>query len=170
MAKSQAAQDSPRPSWYAAVRAWTLPASVAAFAGMVVALLLRIYLAVPLAAESAGDLFTRLLPLSVFSQLMNVFGPNAKHFLLVGMLLLIFLLTTAGALVVWEVRRRFNMRSDRLPTVLRALIDDARPWYFQALPLAVLFAAANYVAVGPYLGSQIPEGISPLIVLGIVLA
>ncbi len=139
-------------------------------AGMAVSLLLRIYFAVPLAAESAGDLFTRILPVSVFSQLMNLFGHNAKHDLLVGMLLLIALLTAAVSLLVWEVRRRIAIRADRLPPMLRALAGDATPWYLQAVPLAVLLAGANYAAVGPYLGSQIPAGTSPLLVLGIVLA
>ncbi|HLZ25253.1 MAG TPA: molybdopterin-dependent oxidoreductase [Ktedonobacterales bacterium] len=87
---------------------------VAAALGVVISLLARLFFGILTPAELFGDRLTIFIPLPVFSQLLSLFGPNAKH-LFYGTLLVLDVLLTAltGALYVrlraevevWLLRR-----------------------------------------------------------------
>ncbi len=104
----------PTPAWRAVVATscGVIPeALIASGAALLGAIGLRLLVSLPTTAEYLGDAFTRLIPLPLFSALLGIFGPNAKH-LLVGTLFVASALymTALGALYfgtrTWVVSRR----------------------------------------------------------------
>jgi DMSO/TMAO reductase YedYZ molybdopterin-dependent catalytic subunit len=87
-------------------------ALIAAAAGLLAAFVLRSVLGLSMPAEIFGDRLTQLIPLPVFSALLNAFGANAKHLYLAGVLVGQGLLTALfgsayyWARIRWQTRRR----------------------------------------------------------------
>ncbi|MGH2484711.1 MAG: hypothetical protein ACRDHE_01735, partial [Ktedonobacterales bacterium] len=88
--------------WPAILRSFRMTWGIALLASAiatVAALLLRLLTGLPTPAELFGDRITILIPLPIFSRLLQLFGPNAKHVFFVTLVLGEFVLTAlAGTL------------------------------------------------------------------------
>lgn len=104
----------------------------------VAALLLRIVLNVPTPAEVYGDRLTVLLPLPLFSTLLGLFGPSAKHLYFVGLIVAEWLCTSLAGLVYLELRAALDRRWAAIPPRLGVLDIIALPVWLWVLSAGLL--------------------------------
>lgn len=121
----------------------------------VAALLVRLLLNVPTPAELFGDRFTVLIPLPLFSALLGVFGPGAKHLFFVSLLLGEWLMMSLAGLTYLRLQG-ILVRRGLLP------IRSLGLWDLIVLPLCLWIVSAGILAPalgGGLFGSGLTGGI-----------
>jgi len=83
-------------------------ALVSAAVAEVVVLLARAVAGVPMPTEVFGDRATVLVPLPLFSALLQIFGSNAKHIYFGSLVVLQMLLVAAWGVAYWSLRLRWR--------------------------------------------------------------
>jgi DMSO/TMAO reductase YedYZ molybdopterin-dependent catalytic subunit len=152
MSDSQPAR-SPTDRTTSALRTQWATALLATLAGLVVMLALRALFALETPSEYYADVLTRLIPVSLFSALLQLFGSSAKHYLFTSLVIgqgIAMLLT----LVVLAARRggsgaAVNDQSAR--GTARAIVTYAVPlWALLIIPLLLLsLVEAGDIAFAP---------------------
>lgn len=153
---TQATQDVPGRSVSSALRQsfrQTLGASViAAACATVVALLLRLFSGLLTPAELFGDRITILIPLPVFSRLLSLFGPSAKHVFFVSLEIGEFALTALAGVAYIAARTAISRRR----SAHAGAVDHApivRLWEIPALAALLWVVSAGIVA--PIIGADL---------------
>jgi DMSO/TMAO reductase YedYZ molybdopterin-dependent catalytic subunit len=144
------AADSPRAPQIVAVVAQ--PALFAASLSLLVALLARFLLGRLTPAEVFSDRLTTLIPLPVFSRLLETFGPNAKHLFFGVLLLGEGALTAAAGCAYWygreRVRRRRGARATpdtgTVATIIDAVLIFIILWLLSAAVFATLIGGGLF--------------------------
>jgi DMSO/TMAO reductase YedYZ molybdopterin-dependent catalytic subunit len=135
-------------------------ALVSAAVAEVVALLARAVAGVPTPTEVFGDRATVLVPLPLFSALLQIFGSNAKHIYFGSLVVLQMLLVAAWGVAYWSLRLRWRgaRRTSALagkPALvgagLEALALAAGPWVLSCGIVAPLIGAG-------FFGAGLPGG------------
>jgi DMSO/TMAO reductase YedYZ molybdopterin-dependent catalytic subunit len=146
-----------------ALRAHGATALLATLAGLLAMLALRVLFGIETSSEYYADTVTRLIPVSLFSTLLGVFGSGAKHtlftVLVIGQGIVTVLVLVA--LAVW--RHRIVIRnSDR---------GERHEWD-TALAMAAYAAALWATLVVPFLLLSLAEEgtLEPTVVLGVLVA
>ncbi len=125
-------------------------ALVSAAVAEVVALLARAVAGVPTPTEVFGDRATVLVPLPLFSALLQIFGSNAKHIYFGSLVVLQTLLVAAWGVAYWSLRLRW--RGARRTSVLTgrpALVGAG----LEALALAAGLWVLSCCIVAPIIGA-----------------
>ncbi len=150
------------PAWRAvlATSRTVIPeALIASGAALLVAIGLRLLVSLPTTAEYLGDAFTRVIPLPLFSAMIAIFGPNAKH-LLVGSLFVVSALymTGMGALYfggrTWIVARRTPVATDNADGSEETDEDEPDPFEltYAEVPLLLLWVWLPTLVILPLIG------------------
>ncbi|HKV84835.1 MAG TPA: hypothetical protein VJN88_09775, partial [Ktedonobacterales bacterium] len=143
---ARATSTPPRASLWPAIRrsfrfTWG-SALLASAIATVAALLLRLLTGLPTPAELFGDRITILIPLPIFSRLLQLFGPNAKHVFFVTLVLGEFVLTALAGALYYAVAIYLGTRDD---TALARLWDTPL--------LAALLWVASAGILAPVIGA-----------------
>lgn len=109
----------------------------------VAALLLRLLTGLPTPAELFGDRITILIPVPIFSRLLQLFGPNAKHVFFVTLVIGQFVLTALAGALYAAAGMYLRKRDDAA--------DDLRLWEIPLLAALLWLASAGVLA--PIIGA-----------------
>ena len=128
------------------------PALFAASLSLFVALMARFLLGLLTPAEVFSDRLTTLIPLPIFSRLLDTFGPNAKHIFFGILLLGEGVLTAVAGCAYWYVRQRLSQRRtllfERMGTrsgvAVEALVLLLLMWLLTAGILAPIIGAGFF--------------------------
>lgn len=155
-ARPSAAKARMRTGPFAAARVAFWPAVIGALAGAVAMFVVRVALGIPTPAELFGDRIVVLIPLSVFSDLIGLFGHDAKHLFYAS---LVVLQVAGGGILgaaYWGVRimRQAKAASStgtgdatRSPGVADMAVLAAIFWAISAL-IAAPLTGAGFVGIG----------------------
>src|SRR5271165_85876 len=127
-------------------------AMVASVIALAIALLARFILNISTPAEIFGDKLTRFIPVPVFSRLLGLFGGNAKHFYLGGLLLVEALATALAGVLYFYLRERLL---PRYPEIEHFLSPDGKPNLREVPLIAVLFWLVSAGVLAPIVGGGI---------------
>ena len=152
-----APQAAPHSPWsvgdaWRAARASAGNALIAATGGIVLMLLARALFQIATPAELLGDRLTALIPLGVFSALLNFFGHNAKHFYFGGLLVAQGVATAALASLYWAARTTWTVRL-RQGGGASASATTLPPAWWDVLVFGALFWLVSTGIVAPLIGA-----------------
>lgn len=142
------------------------PALVAGAVSAVASFAVRLLLAVPTPAELYGDRATVLVPLPLFSKLLELFGTNAKHLFFYTLTIAAALLAALGGVLYWNARRLVLVRTGgRLGPVT---LGQTVTWV-EAGALGLAMYAVALLVVSPalgagFLGTQLAGGIGAALI------
>jgi len=126
------------------------PAFVAAAVSLVASFAARLLLRVPTPAELYGDRATVLIPLPLFSALLEVFGTNAKHLFFFALVAGAGLLAALGGVLYWNGRRALRARAGG--RIGRFALGEMPSWA-EAPAIIVALYLAMLLIVSPLLGA-----------------
>jgi DMSO/TMAO reductase YedYZ molybdopterin-dependent catalytic subunit len=125
-----------------------ISASWATTAAILVMLAARYLFGIATPAETFGDRITTRIPLPLFSELLTIFGTNAKHFFYIGLLVGEGVLTTIAGLLYWLLRQR--LYADR------STPDEQPPvTYWEVVPIVAWLWLLSSLLVAPLIGGGI---------------
>lgn len=126
-------------------------ALLAAVIGIMGSLAARSFFGLPTPAELFGDQLTALIPLPLFSRLLNLFGPNTKHWYYGSLLVIEGLLTMVVGTGALRLRARYAIRWRAWSR--GRLFAGTVPGYVEALPLTLALWLLSAGIVAPLLGA-----------------
>jgi DMSO/TMAO reductase YedYZ molybdopterin-dependent catalytic subunit len=134
-------------------------ALLAASVGVVAMFIVRYLLLIPTPPELYGDRATVLIPVNLFSALLQTFGSNTKHIFFAALVVGAALLAVVFGVAFWAARLWASARNARLASRLGAL-----PGWLDALLLWGLLYTLTAVVLAPllgggFLGAQFQTGI-----------
>jgi DMSO/TMAO reductase YedYZ molybdopterin-dependent catalytic subunit len=123
---------------------------VAGLISVAVALLARFLLNISTPAELFGDRLIQLVPLPIFSHVLDLFGHSAKHIYFGGLLLAEAVAVAVAGVVYWRLRTLWLARSPRLESWLA---PQGQPNFREVPVIALLFCLVSLGLVAPLLGA-----------------
>ena len=135
------------------------PALLAASVGTVAMFVVRYLFLIPTPPELYGDRATVLIPVNLFSALLQTFGSNTKHIFFVALVVGAALLAVVFGVIYWAARVWATSRNADIASRL-----GASPGWLDALLVWTLLFALTAGVVAPllgggFLGAQLQTGI-----------
>ena len=135
------------------------PALLAASVGTVAMFVVRYLFLIPTPPELYGDRATVLIPVNLFSALLQTFGSNTKHIFFVALVVGAALLAVVFGVIYWAARLWATSRNADIASRL-----GASPGWLDALLVWTLLFALTAGVVAPllgggFLGAQLQTGI-----------
>ncbi len=135
------------------------PALLAASVGTVAMFVVRYLFLIPTPPELYGDRATVLIPVNLFSALLQTFGSNTKHIFFVALVVGAALLAVVFGVIYWAARLWATSRN----TAIASRLGASPGWLDAPLVWALLFALTVGVVApllgGGFLGAQLQTGI-----------
>jgi DMSO/TMAO reductase YedYZ molybdopterin-dependent catalytic subunit len=148
---------------YRALREALGPALLASSVGVLAMFVVKYLFSVPTPPELFGDRATVLIPVNIFSALLQTFGPNAKHIFFVSLVVGAALFAALFGVAYWLARLAVVARN----TTAAARLGSSPGWIDAGLvPALLIVVTAGVVAPllgGGLLGAQFQTGVGGLL-------
>lgn len=135
-----------------------VPGALGALAGVAAMFIVRVFLGVPTPAELFGDRVAVLIPLGVFSALIDFFGHDAKHLFYASLVVAQVVGGSLLSAVYWGARAAWTGRAARRAKAGATAAQSAQspaPGVADMAALAALFWVVSALVMAPLVGAGI---------------